>query len=72
VIFQVSAGTLDDRKFTLDHFFTKFFKLRELMNTSSDREEAAKRVQFMKAFFEQLKTEIPGQFASSIYDTSRF
>ncbi|MBK23083.1 MAG: hypothetical protein CME70_03665 [Halobacteriovorax sp.] len=48
----------DDKKFTLDHFYTKLFKLPDLMNTDSGKEEAAKRVSFMKKFVEQLKNEI--------------
>jgi len=48
----------DDKKYTLDHFYTKLFKLPELMNTDSGKVEAVKRVSFMKKFVEQLKNEI--------------
>lgn len=48
----------EDKLYTLDHFYTKLFKLPELMNTSKGREEALLRVDFMKSFIEQLKREI--------------
>ncbi len=49
---------LNDKAFTIDHFFAKLFKLPELMNTTAAKAEATKRVQFMQGFLEQLKTEI--------------
>lgn len=49
---------LDDRAFTLDHFYTKLFKLPEQMNTESAKVEASKRLRFMTFFVEQLKNEI--------------
>lgn len=48
----------DDKSFTLDHFFTKLFKLPELMNTVKGKAEAELRVLFMKSFIEQLRSEI--------------
>jgi uncharacterized protein len=47
------SRNLDDKRFTLDHFYVKLFKLPELMNTDS-----AKRIEFMKIFVEQLRSEI--------------
>ncbi len=48
----------DDKKYTLDHFYTKLFKLPDLMNTDSGKQEAKDRVEFMKQFVGQLKGEI--------------
>jgi len=53
-----SDRPLDDKSFTIDHFFTKLFKLPELMNTASAKAEAAKRVEFMRGFLQQLEQEI--------------
>jgi uncharacterized protein len=49
---------LDDKSFSLDHFFTKLFKLPELMNTVPGKIEGLARVSYMKDFVKQLKTEI--------------
>lgn len=49
---------LDDKKFTLDHLYTKLFKLADQMNTEFARVEGLKRLAFMKKFVEQLKEEI--------------
>lgn len=48
----------DDKAYTLDHFYTKLFKLPELMNTVKGKEEALLRVSYMKSFISQLKSEI--------------
>ncbi|WP_194436183.1 HD domain-containing protein [Vibrio fluminensis] len=48
----------DDRQFTIDHFYTKLFKLKETMRTESARVEAEKRTEFMQGFLEQLGREI--------------
>lgn len=49
---------LDDKRFMLDHYFVKLFKLPELMNTEEGKVEAAKRVKFMQAFLDRLLVEI--------------
>lgn len=49
---------LDDKSYSLDHFEKKLFKLPELMNTESGREEAFKRRDFMKTFLKCLQGEI--------------
>ncbi|GLT13503.1 HD domain-containing protein [Vibrio algivorus] len=49
---------LDDKSFTLDHFQVKLFKLAEQMHTSSAKQEAARRVQFMKLYIQQLGSEM--------------
>lgn len=49
---------LNDRQYTLDHFYTKLFKLKDTMNTVSAKTEAEKRTVFMKAYLKQLGEEI--------------
>lgn len=49
---------LDDKSYTLDHFQVKLFKLADQMNTLSAKQEADKRVQFMKLYVEQLGSEM--------------
>jgi uncharacterized protein len=49
---------LDDKKYMLDHYFVKIFRLPDLMNTEAGRIEAHKRVEFMKSFLYQLRQEI--------------
>lgn len=49
---------LDDKSFTLDHFQVKLFKLAEQMHTYSAKQEAARRVQFMKLYVQQLGSEM--------------
>lgn len=48
----------DDKKYSLDHFYTKLFKLPELMNTKAGKSEAESRVQYMKSFVKTLGNEI--------------
>ena len=49
---------LNDRQFTIDHFYTKLFKLKDTMNTQSAIVEAEKRTVFMKEYLTQLGAEI--------------
>ena len=49
---------LNDKDFTIDHFFVKLFRLPALMNTDSARREAHRRVEFMQDFLTQLEKEI--------------
>lgn len=49
---------LDDKKYMVDHYFVKIFKLPELMNTQKGKEEALLRVQFMKDFLNTLMGEV--------------
>ncbi len=50
--------TLDDTRFSLDHFFTKLFLLPGTMNTEAGREEALNRLRPMQAFMESLGREL--------------
>jgi len=49
---------LDDRRFSVDHFFTKLFKLPASFRTTHAREEASRRAEYLRGFVEQLKREI--------------
>jgi uncharacterized protein len=49
---------LDDRAYSIDHFFTKLLRLPETMRTAGGREEARRRVDVMRAFLDQLAGEI--------------
>jgi uncharacterized protein len=48
----------DDRRYTLDHFYCKLLRLTETMKTEAGRAEAQKRTDYMKAFLQQLASEI--------------
>jgi uncharacterized protein len=50
--------SLDDQRYSIDHFFTKLFKLPETFCTKSGKQEAHKRSLFLRQFIEQLKQEI--------------
>ena len=52
---------LDDRRFTLDHFYCKLLGLAETMKTDAGRAEAKKRTDYMRAFLQQLGSEIGHQ-----------
>jgi uncharacterized protein len=47
----------DDRNFAIDHFFVKLFRVAEMLQTKSAREEGQRRVAFMKEYLKQLKSE---------------
>ena len=49
---------LDDRRFTIDHFFTKLLKLPDSFQTQAAKVEAKKRADFLRVFLDQLKSEI--------------
>lgn len=51
---------LDDKKYMVDHYFVKIFKLPELMNTEKGKAEANLRVKYMQDFLNILITEIKG------------
>ncbi|WP_271272446.1 HD domain-containing protein [Aliamphritea hakodatensis] len=50
--------TLDDSRFTLDHFYTKLLRLADTMNTAAARAEARRRTDYMQGFLQQLQREI--------------
>ena len=49
---------LDDRKYTIDHFYTKLLKLPETFRTESARQEALNRADFLGRFAAQLRHEL--------------
>ncbi len=49
---------LDDKRYTVDHFYNKLFKLEAMMNTPAAKQEAKKRTDYMKGFLAQLQGEI--------------
>jgi uncharacterized protein len=53
---------LDDRKYSVDHFYTKLFTLPETMKTQAGRDEANRRAAYMRGFLEQFRGEIEGKF----------
>jgi uncharacterized protein len=49
---------LDDRRYTLDHFYCKLLGLVDTMKTEAGKAEAVKRTNYIKAFLKQLGSEI--------------
>lgn len=49
---------LDDRGYTVDHFYSKLLGLQDTMKTEAGRAEAIKRTDYLKAFLQQLSAEI--------------
>lgn len=48
----------DDKRYLLDHFYCKLFKLTETMTTATGMTLAEQRVAFMRTFLDQLRQEI--------------
>ena len=48
----------DDARYTIDHFYTKLFKLPQTMQTEAGREEAGRRVALMENYLDNLRQEI--------------
>lgn len=49
---------VDDRRFTVDHFYAKLFQVAETLQTPAGRAEGARRVQVMRRFLKDLGGEI--------------
>ncbi|MGL5931633.1 MAG: HD domain-containing protein [Cetobacterium sp.] len=56
--FQREIYNPEEMNDTISHFYTKLFKLKDLMNTEEGRIEAEKREKFMKDFLKQFYSEI--------------
>lgn len=56
--FWKSGRELNDREWTLDHFYNKLFRLKKSMHTKTAMEMARERAWFMEQFVRQLKKEI--------------
>ena len=50
--------TLDDRRYMLDHFFTKLLKLDDTMATQTGRVLAQERTVFMRAYLDEFRKEL--------------
>jgi len=50
----------DDRRFTLDHFYRKLFRLPGTMQTRAGRTEAEHRAEYMRGFLARLGAELEG------------
>ena len=50
--------TLDDRRYMLDHFFTKLLKLDGAMATHTGRVLARERTAFMQAYLGEFRKEL--------------
>ncbi len=49
---------LDDRRYTVDHFYEKLLRLPESLQTEAGRREATKRAAFLERFLVQLGEEL--------------
>ena len=49
---------LDDRQFTLDHFYCKLMGLADTMQTDAGRAESVRRTDYMQEFLQRLAEEI--------------
>ena len=52
------ARALDDRAFSVDHFYTKLLGLPETMRTAAGREEARRRARILEIFAAELRHEL--------------
>jgi uncharacterized protein len=48
----------DDRRFVIDHFFTKLLRLADGMQTAAGRGEAERRTDFMRRYLDELRREV--------------
>ena len=55
---------LDDRRYALDHFEAKLFRLPAMMNTASGKALAERHAGWMRGFVEKLRQEIEGENVS--------
>jgi uncharacterized protein len=56
--FAQEGRALSDKKYMIDHFFVKLFKIPEKMQTQTGKLLAQKRVAYMKTFLTKLQKEI--------------
>lgn len=52
---------LDDKTYSLDHFYTKILALPDSLHTESAKAIARERTSFTRAYLEQLKNEMAGE-----------
>ena len=58
--FGQTERPLDDKAYSVDHFYLKLLRLGEQMQTASGRAEAAHRTAFLRQFLDQLDWELFG------------
>lgn len=58
---------LDDKRYALDHFYVKLFKLPSLLQTEGGRRIAGERVEFLKVFVNELASNIPQGSGGALY-----
>ena len=51
----------DDKRFGVDHFYQKLFRIEAKLHTATAREIARERSQYMRDFLSQLQRELPTQ-----------
>ncbi|MFO7314036.1 HD domain-containing protein [Rhodothermus marinus] len=61
----------DDRRYVLDHLFTKLLHLADRMQTEAGRREAQRRAAFLQTFLEELQRELAQTEAASVRDSAR-
>lgn len=61
---MAAARPLDDKRFALDHFEVKLFRLPAMMNTVSGRALAERHAGWMRGFVDQMRREIEGENVS--------
>ena len=49
---------LDDRRYMLDHFYSKLLKLSDTMSTQTGRKLAERRTRFMRTYLDEFKDEL--------------
>lgn len=57
----------DDRRYALDHFQVKLFKLSALMNTSAGRRIAERNAEWLRQFASKMEAEIRGEWDRSVF-----
>jgi uncharacterized protein len=53
-----SGRPLDDSRYSVDHFYAKLLQLPDTMRTAAGRAEALRRVAFLRAFLDELGSEL--------------
>jgi uncharacterized protein len=48
----------DDRRYLLDHFYTKLLRLGETMGTATGRTLAEERLRFMQVYLDEFRREL--------------
>ena len=49
---------LDDRRYMLDHFYSKLLKLSDTMSTQTGRKLAERRTRFMRTYLDEFRDEL--------------